>query len=449
MSTSTYDAMQAAARAVVDAVDQRVVSLTAANEAAARDLAAAVAETRRVTAALEEVRGELEHLQDEHAGLQQENADLLGALGDVQGQRAALEAKVAALEAEVAVLRARIDELDPPVTPRDPIAHPYASTSFLNLARPIDAVLGTTDHPMAVSLRSVKGGFNRTTFTTPINVAGDDQRPLYIQEVPEGAWRPSSSDVRHEIPWAPATITIAGDMTAYPPAYNADGSLSFPTAPAGTKPDGFFSVINPANGQAIQSYKTCWGPDGPTGRTLIARRGTVKAYDLRGDVLDVQGFRASRLDGIGGLIRNGELEDGIHHMLYLGVRKEQLQAISGDATGFVPPARGRDSAGGYTGTIPLGQQFFIRPEVDVAALGLSPGGLILARCLQEYGAMPVDTAGWTVLYFEQGPLTSYYDAAKSDWQTKLLPLLVPRLDPVTWDNLTTGARVRPAAAPLA
>lgn len=447
--TSTYDAMQAAARAVVDAVDQRVVSLTAANEAAARDLAAAVAETRRVTAALEEVRGELEHLQDEHAGLQQENSDLLVALGDVQGQRAALEAKVAALEAEVAVLRARIDELDPPVTPRDPIAQPYASTSFLNLARPVDATLGTTDHPMAVSLRSVKGGFNRSTFTSPVNVADGTPRTLYIQEVPEGGWRPSSTDVRHTIEWAPERITIAGDMTAYPPAFNSDGTLTFPTAPAGTKPDGFFTVNDPATGMSVQSFKTCWGPDGPAGRVLLARRGSVRTFDLRGDVLDATGARASRLDFMGGLIREGELETAIRHVMFMGLRKTQLQTIAGTDLGYVPPARGRDGAGGYTGTVPLGQQFFIRPEVDITKLGLSPGGLVLARALQDYGVIPVDTAGWTVLYFEQGPVTPFYDAAKVDWQNTLLPLLVPRLDPVTWDNLTQGARVRPAAAPLA
>lgn len=437
-----YETSEAARRKVLDDADNLIAALEAAKVAAAADLAAAVAETRRVTTALEEARAEIDGLHEVLTGVQQENTDLLGVIES-------LRRTIATLEAEVEKLRARINELDPPAEPRDPFVQPYASDSFLNLARRVDATLGTKDHPMAVSLRSVKGGFNRTTFTTPINESDDSPVPLVIQEVPEGGWRPSSTDARHVIEWAPASITIAGDMTAYPPSLNTDGTVTFPTAPPGTKPDGFFSLTNRATGECVQAYKVCWGPDGPAGRVLLARRGSVRTFDLRGDVLDVQGPRASRLDLVGGLIRDGELESSIDHVMYLAMTKTQTQALTTGVVGYVPPARGRDTAGGYTGTIPLGQHFYLDPSVDVTTLGLSPAGLVLARGLQTYGAVHTDTAGWTVLYFEQGPMTDAMLAAKLDWQAKILPLMVPVLDVVALDSLTAGARVAPPAAPLA
>lgn len=438
---STFDRMLAAARAVADDMDLR--------------LAGCVNELNTVNRELDTVRGELQKTLSELGAAHDRVAELDGQVSQLTAEVAeaseradALYARITQLEAENADLRARLEVYEPPIPPRDPIVQPYSPESFLNKARRKDATLGTTSHPMAVSYRSVKGGFNRATFTTPLHTVRADTQtaPLTIQEVGTGYWRPDASDKSYVID-APLNIQLAGDMATFPPIYNSNGTLDF-GGDGSAKPDGFWALQDARSHMAVQAYKVCWSPTGPSGRTLIARRGTVKFYDLRGDVLDQRGFRASGLDGIGGLIRNGELETGINHVMYTAMTKTQSQAITSSAQGFQYPAVGRDSAGGYTGTIPLGQMFYLRPDLDIATLGLSAPGLVLARALQDYGVIHTDTAGYTVLFFEHGPVTSAHDAAKLDWQTKLLPNMVPLLDTVTPEYFATGERVCRDAPPL-
>lgn len=63
------------------------------------------------------------------------------------------------------------------------------------------------------------------------------------------------------------------------------------------------------------------------------------------------------------------------------------------------------SSSTYTGNVYFGATIGIPQSVDINSLGLSAGGLIVATCLQNYGAMMRDTAGDTftggiVLYAE-------------------------------------------------
>jgi len=47
----------------------------------------------------------------------------------------------------------------------------------------------------------------------------------------------------------------------------------------------------------------------------------------------------------------------------------------------------------YTGHVPIGTLIAIPPDVDIGGLGLSPGGVVLARALQDYGAYCDDSVG--------------------------------------------------------
>ena len=120
----------------------------------------------------------------------------------------------------------------------------------------------------------------------------------------------------------------------------------------------------------------------PTCKALVSAREGVRAYGG---------------SAIGGLIRAGEVQAGvINHPLAVSLALNQMQ------TGPVWPATSDDggSASSYTGLIHMGSLIAIPRSVNLAALGLSPQGLMLATALQNYGAYVVDTGGAATFYAE-------------------------------------------------
>jgi hypothetical protein len=109
---------------------------------------------------------------------------------------------------------------------------------------------------------------------------------------------------------------------------------------------------------------------------------------------DQQGVRAYGGSLIAGLIRMGELKNGIHHALAFS------EPRSLNRNGPVWPAIGQDGGGGYTGHVPMGQLVFI-PRWNFSGLGLSPYGILIARALHRYGAYLVDSSGDWSLYAER------------------------------------------------
>ena len=103
------------------------------------------------------------------------------------------------------------------------------------------------------------------------------------------------------------------------------------------------------------------------------------------------GARPSGAPLMAGLLRVDEVKAGrIDHALAF--------ATPLPLTGkFVPPASTdlkADSAGGqrFTG-LPMGARIQLNPDYDIDNTLLSPGGKVVARALQEYGAILVDQAG--------------------------------------------------------
>jgi len=111
--------------------------------------------------------------------------------------------------------------------------------------------------------------------------------------------------------------------------------------------------------------------------------------DARGDGTGWwNGRRASLLPSFAGLIRNGEITAGrIPHAL------AALAPTTLLGRGVQWPAATIDRNSGYSGSLPMGALLAIPASVDLATLGLSPRGLVLARAAQDYGIYVVDRGG--------------------------------------------------------
>jgi hypothetical protein len=94
--------------------------------------------------------------------------------------------------------------------------------------------------------------------------------------------------------------------------------------------------------------------------------------------------------GMGGVLRAWEVQGGeIHHALTFLLPPGRLKH------GPVWPSSREDFWGfrDYAGHVPIGTRIAIPASVRLAALGLSPPGLRLARALQAYGAYCDDSVG--------------------------------------------------------
>lgn len=103
-----------------------------------------------------------------------------------------------------------------------------------------------------------------------------------------------------------------------------------------------------------------------------------------------------------GVIRKWEVDGGvIRHMVRVVLRWGALQPPPTWTTGIAWPMHHSDFNGptSYHGHIPFGSTIGIPASVNISSLGLSAGGLMLARALQDYGAIIRDSLGET----SQGP----------------------------------------------
>ena len=124
--------------------------------------------------------------------------------------------------------------------------------------------------------------------------------------------------------------------------------------------------------------------------------GLFKTADLaieNGESVHFHGpSRASGVPAIAGLIMYDEVRSGrIAHKLAVATRFAAFQE-------FVYPAAWTD---GYVpGGIPEGSVIQLNPSLDLTQFKLTEGEMIVAKALQEYGAVFVDVAQGTPLYAE-------------------------------------------------
>ena len=190
------------------------------------------------------------------------------------------------------------------------------------------------------------------------------------------------------------------------------------------------------------------GPD-----RIVAEALVVNA--LTGMGLDSvwHGVRASGGSALGGLIRQGELEHGIGHVLALAVPPQALNRLGPQGKAWVWPAAAADDGDGRrygtAGNLHLGSLLALPPDVALDTLGLQAGPeTVLARALQDFGACLTDTVR------EGGPVAFQGEPAVHDSAARLRPealrTLVERLQVVvnhTPRSVGGGGRRRAPMAP--
>jgi hypothetical protein len=117
--------------------------------------------------------------------------------------------------------------------------------------------------------------------------------------------------------------------------------------------------------------------------------------DLRGSGVLQAGVRAYGGSALGGLIRTWEIQQAsIQHALAMAVPRRDMKH------GPVWPANSEDGDATYGGSLPMGSLVSIPRTVNLNSLGLTPGGLVVAKALQSYGAYLVDASENFTLYAE-------------------------------------------------
>ena len=156
-------------------------------------------------------------------------------------------------------------------------------------------------------------------------------------------------------------------------------------------PDGLMAVIQP-NGSVLTTFSTIVMANGDlfTGSaSFIDASVTMVGSGM--------GTRASLIPPHAGIVMQGEISSGkINHVLALVIGPSGALLANP-----VYPAYALDSSPTYTGTsghaVPMGTILAIPTTVNLGSAGLSTStGLILARTMQEYGGVYVDTAGASV-----------------------------------------------------
>jgi hypothetical protein len=125
--------------------------------------------------------------------------------------------------------------------------------------------------------------------------------------------------------------------------------------------------------------------------------GTVSVYNILWDGTPVgHSSRGSGIPAMAGLLRPWEIRQGrIEHALAFGYTETAKRCVF--------PASKSDGGSKQPFAIPEGARLQLDPsltEVDFDHMGLNPSAKIIARALQEYGMILVDTSGSFKMYLE-------------------------------------------------
>lgn len=147
------------------------------------------------------------------------------------------------------------------------------------------------------------------------------------------------------------------------------------------------------------------------GRTATGwKAGNVSIYNILWDGTPVMhSARGSGIPSYAGLIRPWEIRQGrIEHALAFGYTETATEKC-------VFPASKTDGKSSLPFAMPEGARIQLDPtltDVDFDRMGLGPTGKIIARALQEYGMILVDTSGSLKIYMEDLINNPF---AKEDW----------------------------------
>ncbi|MFN4023883.1 MAG: hypothetical protein ACK4MQ_03560 [Hyphomonas sp.] len=190
-----------------------------------------------------------------------------------------------------------------------------------------------------------------------------------------------------------------------------------PGAPAenGT---GFISIVDPMKATAWEMRAA--GKDSAGNWTMgfgnqldLAGNGVSQPWMMAETPNHARAGRISGIPLIAGLIRVEAVKAGrIDHALAFAYAAPKTTTFVSPASNSLGAVRDRpEPAFG----MPFGTRIQLDPAFDVENADLSPAGKVIARALQEYGAILVDEAGGSTLYAEASP------AALEAWEGLLAP----------------------------
>jgi len=194
-------------------------------------------------------------------------------------------------------------------------------------------------------------------------------------------------------------------------------------------------LLQPGRRYALELRGVTGRADGDLEVQALART------DLAGPGADesASGAKPFGLSNLGGLLRQGELENGIRHALSCRIPRPQLGGRHDFQTpSTVWPATGGDAASAEF--LNIGTLLAIPPDVDIAAkFGTNGPAHALARAMQDYGVYVTGVAPAPFVLLTDGANHSHAD----EWLNQLVPLL----QVVTNNSPATTATPRREAAP--
>jgi hypothetical protein len=313
-----------------------------------------------------------------------------------------------------------VDGVDPTASPgRSDPATPAAGSAAptVGTAAP-SRTAAPTRSPSATPRPTAQAGWPATgarpyldgsAWNTPIssNAAVDSHSTAMIAGViAEGALRSDPGQYTYPVYFADgSTPRVTLSCTHLCSTVTSDGRLPSTSTmtiplPPGVRPsagdDGQAIIVDRVSGDEYDLYR--YDPSTRTAQNAsryvggVYRDGTPSSYVNRG----------AGVPYLAGLIRPWEISAGrIDHALAFGYAMTR-------ATRCVFPASKTDGDATSSDAIPEGARIRLDPSLNVDAIaGLDRAGRIIARALQRYGAVLVDTSGSNKLYAESSLTASW------------------------------------------
>jgi len=261
---------------------------------------------------------------------------------------------------------------------RSPWDIPFSSDSVWNIGIGANAKWGTDHDPDVMQLRQQKGVVN----------AGSWGQPIYFGTLSDPLVIVRNTD--RIFPIAPQRIHIP--------------ALARPAAPPGGDAHmAFYDATQPGR---LWSY---FGVSFDNGRDvtggLTAKLGGV--WETATDGITNTTSPGSDYNFAVGTITNYDIAQGaINHALRLAIGTTALRSPGSTWTEAIPWPNTHEDYDGpriYTGKIVAGSTFGIPDTTRLESLGLTRGGLMLAKALQDYGAIWRDACGDGYVAFYSTP----------------------------------------------
>lgn len=253
---------------------------------------------------------------------------------------------------------------------------PFASSSVWNAGIGSNAQWSQGTDVDASQLHGLNGAVN----------AGSWGQPIYFGTASDPLVTVTNTDPLYPVP--PQQIHIPANAM---PAIGTDAHMSFYDA---TQPGKMWSYFGArfVNGHDV------------SGGVTTALGGV---WDTAGDGLTNTVTPGSDYNYAAGVITDYDVsQSSIDHMVRLAISRDALKSPGSDWMQNIPWPNNHEDYNGpqnYTGSIVAGSTFGIPIGVDLNSLGLSQGGLMLAKALQNYGGLWRDEGGTNQITFYSTP----------------------------------------------